>query len=82
VYYRTNLTIAAGRAAVRLLARDGLPGIQRLGGTLTPVRDRKVGASSRSYRFSANGAVIDADTNLLTTAARLVPGSTAAAKRS
>ncbi|MFJ1536810.1 transposase family protein, partial [Streptomyces mirabilis] len=34
-------------------------------GTLVPVRDRKVGASSRNYRFSANvQVIIDADTRL------------------
>src|SRR5690606_36968951 len=35
-------------------------------GTLVPVRDRKVGASSRNYRFSANVQVIvDAETRLV-----------------
>lgn len=34
-------------------------------GTLIPVRDRKVAASSRNYRFSANvQVIIDADTRL------------------
>ncbi|MEV6699519.1 transposase family protein [Streptomyces sp. NPDC051453] len=50
-------------------------------GTLIPVRDRKVGASSRNYRFSANAQVIiDADTKLVIAAARPVPGNTADAK--
>lgn len=35
-------------------------------GTLVPVRDRKAGAWSRSYRFSANvQVIIDADTRLV-----------------
>ncbi|MEV3854947.1 transposase family protein [Streptomyces sp. NPDC050095] len=47
-------------------------------GTLIPVRDRQVGASSRNYRFSANVQVIvDADTRLVIAAARPVPGTTA-----
>ncbi|WP_329377044.1 transposase family protein [Streptomyces sp. NBC_01716] len=50
-------------------------------GTLIPVRDRKVGASSRNYRFSANvQVVIDADTRLVIAAAMPVPGNTADAK--
>ncbi|MFF8351801.1 transposase family protein [Cellulosimicrobium funkei] len=50
-------------------------------GTLIPVRDRTVGASSRNYRFSANvQVVIDADTKLVIAAARPVPGNTADAK--
>ncbi|GHF12032.1 hypothetical protein GCM10014715_79720 [Streptomyces spiralis] len=50
-------------------------------GTLVPVRDRKIGASSRNYRFSANVQVIvDADTRLVVAAARPVPGTTADAK--
>ncbi|MFE7623867.1 transposase [Streptomyces sp. NPDC057509] len=50
-------------------------------GTLIPVRDRKVGASSRNYRFSANvQVIIDADTKLVIAAARPVPGNTADAK--
>lgn len=40
-------------------------------GTLIPVRDRKVGASSRSYRFPAKvQVIIDADTKLVVSAAR------------
>ncbi|MFM9613014.1 transposase family protein [Streptomyces niveiscabiei] len=47
-------------------------------GTLVPVRDRKVGSSSRNYRFSANvQVVVDADTRLVIAAARPVPGTTA-----
>ncbi|MFI9249774.1 transposase family protein [Streptomyces sp. NPDC053069] len=47
-------------------------------GTLIPVRDRSVAASSRNYRFSANVQVIvDADTRLVIAAARPVPGTTA-----
>ncbi len=50
-------------------------------GTLVPVRDRKAGASSRNYRFSANvQVIIDADTTLVIAAARPVPGNTADAK--
>ena len=50
-------------------------------GTLVPVRDRKVGASSRNYRFSANvQVIIDADTRLVVAAARPVPGNTADAQ--
>ncbi|MEU8951295.1 transposase [Streptomyces sp. NPDC048489] len=50
-------------------------------GTLIPVRDRKVGASSRTYRFSANvQVIIDADTKLVIAAARPVPGNTADAR--
>ncbi|KMS71191.1 transposase [Streptomyces viridochromogenes] len=47
-------------------------------GTLIPVRDRSVAASSHNYRFSANVQVIvDADTRLVIAAARPVPGTTA-----
>lgn len=47
-------------------------------GTLIPVRDRSMAASSRNYRFSANMQVIvDADTRLVIAAARPVPGTTA-----
>lgn len=47
-------------------------------GTLIPVRDRSVAASSRNYRFSVNvQVVVDADTRLVITAARPVPGTTA-----
>lgn len=50
-------------------------------GTLIPVRDRTVGASSRNYRFSANvQVIIDADPKLVIAAARPVPGTTADAK--
>jgi hypothetical protein len=47
-------------------------------GTLIPVRDRQVGASSRNYRFSANvQVIIDADTKLVVAAARPAPGNKA-----
>ncbi|MFE2992901.1 transposase family protein [Streptomyces sp. NPDC059262] len=50
-------------------------------GTPIPVRDRKVGASSRNYRFSANvQVIIDAVTKLVIAAARPVPGNTADAR--
>ncbi|MEU1916099.1 transposase [Streptomyces massasporeus] len=43
-------------------------------GTLVPVRDRTVGASSRNYRFSANvQVIIDADTRLVVAPARPAP---------
>lgn len=58
-----------------------LPGTDRLwtvDSTLTPVRDRKVAASSRNYRFSANVQVIlDAGTRLVVASARPAPGSKA-----
>ncbi|MFG2341821.1 transposase [Streptomyces yangpuensis] len=47
-------------------------------GTLIPVRDRKVGASSRNYRFSANvQVIIDADSRLVVASARPAPGNKA-----
>ncbi|MDX2939889.1 transposase family protein, partial [Streptomyces ipomoeae] len=47
-------------------------------GTLIPVRDRSVGASSRNYRFSANvQVIIDADTRLVIASARPAPGNKA-----
>jgi hypothetical protein len=47
-------------------------------GTLIPVRDRQVGASSRNYRFSANvQVIIDADTRLVVASARPAPGNKA-----
>ncbi len=50
-------------------------------GTLIPVRDHGVGASSRNYRFSANVQVIvDAETRLVVAAAQPVPGNTADAR--
>jgi hypothetical protein len=50
-------------------------------GTLIPVRDRAVAASSKNYRFSANVQVIvDADTKLVVACARPVPGTTADAR--
>ncbi|MFF5042973.1 transposase [Streptomyces nigra] len=57
------------------------PGADRLwivDGTLIPVRDRKVAASSRNYRFSANvQVIIDADTRLVVASARPAPGNKA-----
>ena len=45
-------------------------------GTMVPVRDRDVAASSRNYRFSANvQVVIDADTRLVIATGRPVPGN-------
>ncbi|MFJ3637668.1 transposase family protein [Streptomyces sp. NPDC090112] len=47
-------------------------------GTLIPVRDRTVGASSRNYRFSANVQVImDADSRLVVASARPARGNKA-----
>ncbi len=47
-------------------------------GTLIPVHDLTVGASSRNYRFSANvQVIIDADTKLVVVTARLAPGNKA-----
>lgn len=47
-------------------------------GTLVPVRDRTVGASSRNHRFSANvQVVIDADTRRVVATARPAPGNEA-----
>lgn len=47
-------------------------------GTLVPVRDRTVGASSRNYRFSANvQVVVDADTRLVVATAPPAPGNKA-----
>ncbi|MFI0263799.1 transposase family protein [Streptomyces sp. NPDC017056] len=47
-------------------------------GTLIPVSDRTVGASSRNYRFSANvQVIIDADTQLVVATARPAPGNKA-----
>ncbi|MFD9865563.1 transposase family protein [Streptomyces alboflavus] len=50
-------------------------------GTLVPVRDRTVAASSRNYRFSANvQVIIDADTRLVVATARPAPGNRADAQ--
>ncbi|MFI7345285.1 transposase family protein [Streptomyces sp. NPDC049936] len=47
-------------------------------GTLVPVRDQRMGSSSRNYRFSANvQVIIDADTRLVIATAHPVPGTTA-----
>lgn len=59
----------------------GRTSFPRLGGRVIPVRDRRVGASSRNYRFSANVQVIvDADTKLVIATARPVPGTAADAR--
>ncbi|RPK79978.1 hypothetical protein EES47_28945 [Streptomyces sp. ADI98-12] len=56
---------------------DGADRLWIVDGTLVPVRDRSVGASSRNYRFSAYVQVIvDADTRLVVAASRLLPGTT------
>ncbi|WP_370355060.1 transposase family protein [Catenulispora sp. EB89] len=45
-------------------------------GTMIPVRDRNVAASSRNYRFSANvQVIIDADSRLVIATGRPVPGN-------
>ncbi|MGW2104479.1 transposase family protein [Streptomyces olivaceoviridis] len=58
-----------------------VPGVDRLwivDGTLIPVRDRKVAASSRTYRFSESVQVIvDADPRLVVASARPAPGDKA-----
>lgn len=60
---------------------DGVERLWIVDGTLVPVRDRKVGSSSRNYRFSANvQVIIDADTKLVIAAAPPVPGTTADAR--
>lgn len=47
-------------------------------GTLVPVRDRSIAASSRNYRFSVNvQVIIDADTRLVVASARPAPGNRA-----
>ncbi|CAL9333536.1 IS5 family transposase IS1373 [Streptomyces sp. enrichment culture] len=65
-------------------ARTSRGAVERLwivDGTLVPVRDRTVDASSRNCRFSANVQVIvDAETRLVVAAARPVPGTTADAR--
>lgn len=65
-------------------ARDHADAADRLwivDGTLVPVRDRKVGASSRNYRFSANVQVIvDAESRLVVATTQPVPGTTPDAK--
>ncbi|MFI5763963.1 transposase [Streptomyces sp. NPDC051563] len=68
-----------------LLALEPAPrpvaGMDRLwivDGTLIPVRDRTVAASSRNYRFSANvQVIIDADSRLVIASARPAPGNKA-----
>ncbi|MFD7232800.1 transposase family protein [Streptomyces sp. NPDC059881] len=47
-------------------------------GILIPVRDRKLGVSSRNHRFSANvQVIIEADTKLVVATARPAPGNKA-----
>ncbi|MEV6593973.1 transposase [Streptomyces acidicola] len=62
-------------------APSPVPGADRLwivDGTLIPVRDRQVAASSRNYRFSANvHVIVDADTRLVVASARPAPGNRA-----
>ncbi|MGW7695113.1 transposase family protein [Streptomyces asiaticus] len=68
-----------------LLALEPAPrpvaGVERLwivDGTLIPVRDRTVAASSRNYRFSANvQVIIDADSRLAVASSRPAPGNKA-----
>ncbi|MFE6620819.1 transposase family protein [Streptomyces sp. NPDC057740] len=81
VYYRTNLTMRqlGPLLALEPITRptDAAHRLWIVDGTLIPVRDRQVAASSRNYRFSANVQVIvDADTRLVIAAARPVPGTT------
>lgn len=62
-------------------SQDAVERLWTVDSTLVPVRGRKVGASSRNHRFSANVQVIvDAETRLVVAAARPVPGNTADAK--
>lgn len=50
-------------------------------GTLIPVRDRTIAASSQNYRISANvQVIIDADTRLVVATARPAPGNRAEAQ--
>lgn len=68
------------RAQAGLPSRDAADQLWIVDGTLVPVRDRKVGASSRDYRFSTNLQVnIDADTRLVVATARPAPGNKAEA---
>nr|WP_233361859.1 transposase family protein [Streptomyces sp. GMR22] len=94
VYYRTNLTMRQLAPLFGISPATVCRVIQRLGpllalepasrivdGTLIPVRDRQVGASSRNYRFSANvQVIIDADTRLVVAATRPAPGNRADAR--
>ena len=59
-------------------SQDAVERLWILDGALIPVRDRRVGASSRNYGFSANVQVIvDAETRLVVATARPVPDNTA-----
>lgn len=56
--------------------RHGPDTVLIVDGTLVPVHDRSVSASSRNYRYSANlQVVIDADTRLTIAVGRPVPGN-------
>ncbi|SEC34517.1 DDE superfamily endonuclease [Streptomyces sp. 3213] len=60
------------------LDHDAADRVWIVDGTLVPVRDRKVGASSRDYRFSANvQVIIDADTRLVVAISRPAPDNKA-----
>jgi hypothetical protein len=62
-------------------ASDATDRLWIVDGTLVPVRDRKLGASSRNYRFCANIQVIGfVEPRLVVAAARPVPGNTASPK--
>lgn len=75
VIQRLGLHLALAPAPTRAADTDRLWIVD---GTLIPVRDRSVAASSRNYRFSANvQIVVDADTRLVVATARPVPGNTA-----
>ncbi|GHA91843.1 hypothetical protein GCM10010305_39350 [Streptomyces termitum] len=68
--------LLALEAALRPVA--GVDRLWIVDGTLIPVRDRTVGASSRNYRFSANVQVItDSDTHLVIASAWPAPGNKA-----
>lgn len=69
---------AASRAGAGAAAVADVERLWIVDGTLVPVRDRRVAASSRNYRFSANvQVIIDADSRLVIASARPVPGNKA-----
>ncbi|MGW1761834.1 transposase family protein [Streptomyces mirabilis] len=75
VIQRLRPLLALGPASRPVDAADRLWIVD---GTLVPVRDRKVGASSRNYRFPANvQVIIDTDTRLVVATARPAPGNRA-----
>ncbi|MGO4424158.1 transposase family protein, partial [Streptomyces sp. MCAF7] len=97
VHYRTNLTMRQLAPLFAVSPATVCRGIQRLrpllalepasrpadivDGTLIPVRDRQVGASSRNCRFSAHvQVIIDADTRLVVATTRPAPGNRADAQ--